>query len=222
MSSRQHSNLPGLGHLSPISRAKPAPSCRKHLRRAWHLLKLLRRDCEAWTEAIVMHLPGSSGVAMRVRYLRSRVAALGDNCLILEGIRVYHKAGLSIGDRVAIASGVTINATAGVSMGNNTLVGPGVKIWSINHCYADTRIPIMDQGFAYGPVVLEDDVWVAANAVILPGVTVHHGAIVAAGAVVSKDVPPLCLVGGVPARAIGRRGDSIICEPCDGADAGRD
>lgn len=66
-------------------------------------------------------------------------------------------------------------------------------------------MPIREQGEEERPVVVGDDVWIGANVVILPGVEIKRGAVIAAGAVVTKDVGELEIVGGVPARVIGRR-----------------
>lgn len=115
------------------------------------------------------------------------------------------KRGLSVGDRLAVNSGVMINAAGGIRIGNDVLIGPHAKIWSVNHCYSSNDVPISFQGYVYKPVEIGDGAWIAANAVVLPGVKVGHDAIIAAGAVVTQDVPPFAIVGGVPARQIGSR-----------------
>ena len=74
-----------------------------------------------------------------------------------------------------------------------------------NHCFDSLEKPIMLQGHLYGEIVIEDDVWIAANCTITPGTRIGHGAVVGAGAVVTRDVEPYAIVGGVPARVIGSR-----------------
>jgi acetyltransferase-like isoleucine patch superfamily enzyme len=170
------------------------------------MLRLLHEECATWVQAAVLRLPGAIGRAVRVRYLRRRLAALGKDCALYEDILIMNMAGLSIGDRVDISPGTQINAAAGVAVGSDSLIGPGVRIWSVNHRFTDPSLPIRDQGFDFKPVTLEADVWVGTNAVILPGVTIGRGAVVAAGAVVTKDVPPLAIVAGVPATLISWRG----------------
>jgi len=85
-------------------------------------------------------------------------------------------------------------------------MGPSVKIITRNHIFRDKTVPIRIQGETELPVVIGNDVWIGANVVILPGVTVGNGAIIAAGAVVNKNIPEFTIVGGVPAKGIGMRG----------------
>ena len=73
---------------------------------------------------------------------------------------------------------------------------------ALNHNFADTTKRIDEQGISTKPVVIGDDVWIGANAVILPGVTIGRHCVVAAGAVVTKDVPDNTVVAGVPAKVI--------------------
>ena len=85
-------------------------------------------------------------------------------------------------------------------------MGPRVVIYGRDHIFARTDIPMMDQGMSpFAPIVIEDDVWVGAAAIILKGIRIGKGAIVTAGAVVTDDVPHHSIVGGVPARVIGSR-----------------
>jgi acetyltransferase-like isoleucine patch superfamily enzyme len=127
----------------------------------------------------------------------------------------------SLGDYSVIESFACINNAVGdVMIGNhtriglhNTIIGPveigshvnlaqGITVTALNHNFDDTQKRIDEQGVSTNPVTIEDDVWVGANAVILPGVTIGNHCVVAAGAVVTKDVPPHSLVAGVPAKVI--------------------
>ena len=78
----------------------------------------------------------------------------------------------------------------------------GITVTALNHNFADANKRIDEQGVSTNAVTIEDDVWIGANAVILPGVTIGNHCVVAAGAVVTKDVPPHSLVAGVPAKVI--------------------
>jgi acetyltransferase-like isoleucine patch superfamily enzyme len=172
------------------------------------LLKIALRSVKEWRvfiESLVMLWPGDSGVLLRNHYLHSRLKAMGKECLILERVRLSWKENIAFGDHVGISPDVQINAAGGVAIGTNTLIGPGAKIWSINHRYSGINMPIREQGWEFKAVVIDEDVWIAANAVILPGVRIGRGAIVAAGAVVTHDVAAFEIVGGVPARRIGQR-----------------
>ena len=126
-----------------------------------------------------------------------------------------------LGDYSVVESFACINNAVGdVIIGNhtriglhNTIIGPvtigshvnlaqGITITALNHNFDDLEKRIDQQGISTKEVVLEDDIWVGANAVILPGVTIGTHAVVAAGAIVTKDVPPHSLVAGVPAKVI--------------------
>jgi acetyltransferase-like isoleucine patch superfamily enzyme len=110
---------------------------------------------------------------------------------------------LSIGDGTYIGQLVQINAWQSVTIGCNVLIGDRVFISDADHNSADTRIPICMLGVSFrGAVFLQDGCWIGIGAVILPGVTIGRNAIVAANAVVTKDVPTCAIVGGVPAKVI--------------------
>lgn len=113
--------------------------------------------------------------------------------------------GLVVGDRSNIGASCYIGCSGGIRIGNDVLMSPNVQIYSENHVYLDSDAPIKSQGVTALPVVVEDDCWLASGSIILGGVTIGRGSIVAAGAVVSKDVPPYSVVGGVPAQQIARR-----------------
>ncbi|CAG9606591.1 Maltose O-acetyltransferase [Pseudoneobacillus rhizosphaerae] len=105
-------------------------------------------------------------------------------------------------------SGIGINAVIGseVKIGNNVMMGPECIIYTSNHRFDRTDIPMCEQGFQETkPVIIGNDVWIGGRVIILPGVSIGDGAIIAAGAVVSKDVPKYAIVGGVPAKIIDYR-----------------
>ena len=85
------------------------------------------------------------------------------------------------------------------------MISPRVSIYSENHNFGDSERPMIEQGVSRSFVKIEDDCWIAANSILLAGVTVGKGSIVAAGAVVTKDVPPFSIVAGNPAQVIRSR-----------------
>lgn len=89
-----------------------------------------------------------------------------------------------------------------VRIGNNVNLAQGITVTALNHNFDDTTKRIDQQGVTTKAVTINDDVWIGANTVILPGVTIGTHSVVAAGAVVSKDVPPYTIVAGVPAKVI--------------------
>lgn len=109
---------------------------------------------------------------------------------------------LLIGDYTRIGLRNTIIGP--VRIGNHVNLAQNITVTGLNHHFADVERPIDEQGVSLLPVVIEDDVWVGANAVILPGVTLGTHCVVAAGSVVSRSVPPYSICAGSPARVIKR------------------
>lgn len=105
-----------------------------------------------------------------------------------------------IGDHTRI--GIHCTVIGPVTIGNHVNLAQGITVTALNHNFKDITLRIDEQGISTKPVTIGDDVWIGANAVILPGVTIGKHVVVAAGAVVTKDVPDNCIVGGVPARVI--------------------
>jgi acetyltransferase-like isoleucine patch superfamily enzyme len=113
--------------------------------------------------------------------------------------------GLKVGNQSSIGPYSYIGCSGYIEIGNNVMMSPRVSIYSENHVFSNTSIPMIEQGVKRSFVKIEDDCWIAANAVILAGVTIGRGAVVAAGSVVTKDVPPYSIVAGNPAKVIKSR-----------------
>ena len=105
---------------------------------------------------------------------------------------------ITVGKGGFINSGCTFQDQGGISIGEGSLIGHQVSIATINH----DMHPAKRASMSFRPVTIGKDVWIGDHASILPGVTIGDGAVIAAGAVVTKDVPPRTVVGGVPARVI--------------------
>ena len=130
-----------------------------------------------------------------------RKFSLGDYSVI-ESFACINNAGgdVMIGDHTRVGLHNTIIGP--VIIGNHVNLAQGITVTALNHIFEDSDKRIDEQGVSTSSVIIEDDIWVGANAVILPGVTIGHHSVVAAGAVVTKDVPPHSLVAGVPAKII--------------------
>jgi acetyltransferase-like isoleucine patch superfamily enzyme len=113
--------------------------------------------------------------------------------------------GLMVGDHSNIGPYCYIGCSGHISIGNNVMISPRVSIYAENHVFEDAHNTIKSQGVQRQSVVIEDDCWIASNSVILAGVTIGKGSVVAAGSVVTHDVPPYSIVAGVPARLIKNR-----------------
>ena len=130
-----------------------------------------------------------------------RLFSLGNYSVIESFACINNAVGdVIIGDHTRIGLHNTIIGP--VDIGNHVNLAQGITVTALNHNFSDTNKRIDEQGVSTNPVTIEDDVWVGANAVILPGVTIGEHCVVAAGAIVTKDVPPHSLVAGVPAKVI--------------------
>ena len=134
---------------------------------------------------------------------------IGDNSIVMHGavLHVYNfrqmpHSGIKIGRDSLIGEYTVIRGQGGVTIGDRVYTSPFSQIIAVNHIFDDPQRPFVDQGITAEGIIIEDDVWIGASAVITDGVRVGKGAVVAAGAVVTKDVPPHTVVGGVPARVI--------------------
>ena len=132
---------------------------------------------------------------------------LGARTNVRDNAQIIAKSGtVEMGDRCALGHRAEIRChRATVTIGDCTRIAAEVFITTNTHKHSSTDRRIIDQGVAHEDVAIEDDVWIGRRAIILPGVRIGRGAIIAAGAVVTKDVPAMTIFGGVPATAIGQR-----------------
>ena len=130
-----------------------------------------------------------------------RLFSLGDYSVVESFACINNAVGdVIIGNHTRIGLHNTIIGP--VKIGNNVNLAQGITVTALNHNFSDSNKRIDEQGVSTSPVIIEDDVWIGANAVVLPGVKIGNHCVIAAGAVVTKDVPPHSLVAGVPAKVI--------------------
>ncbi len=115
---------------------------------------------------------------------------------------------ISIGEHTVINKKCVIDGRGGLVIGNNVDIAQETNIWTEQHDFNSPDFRPVDK-----KVFIDDYVWIASRVTILPGVRIGRGAVVASGAVVTKDVPELAIVGGVPAKVIGRRSDNMTYQP---------
>lgn len=134
---------------------------------------------------------------------------IGANTYLMHGaiLHVYNfrdlpHAGIRIGRDSLIGEYTVIRGQGGVTIGDRVYTSPMTQLIAVNHVFDDPQRPFIEQGITAQGIIIEDDVWLGANAVITDGVRVGKGAVVAASAVVTKDVPPHTVVAGIPARVI--------------------
>lgn len=141
---------------------------------------------------------------LRLLWCKIFFKSFGKNVYISRNVDIRSPWKGRIGNNVVINKRVVLDVRGGVFIGNNVDIAQDVQIWTAEHDVHGT-----DHKMTSAPVTICDNVWIASRATILPGVTIGEGAVVAAGAVVTKDVPPYAIVGGVPARKIGERSHEL-------------
>ncbi len=134
---------------------------------------------------------------------------VGDNSFVMHGavLHTYNfrnlpHAFIRIGRNSLIGEYNVLRGQGGITIGDRVYTAPMVQLLAVNHLFDDTSRPMVEQGITAQGIVIEDDVWIGAGAVVTDGVRIGKGAVVAAGAVVTGDVSPQMVVGGVPAKVL--------------------
>lgn len=139
------------------------------------------------------------GLRLRIFLYRKIGMRIGRNCVVRRGVYLGSPNELEMGDGSFIGK-ASLYCTGGVKIGKNVNVSDGAVLITAKH---DVNSPAFEA--LYEPIVVNDWAWIATNSIVLAGVTIGEGAVVAAGAVVTKDVMPYSVVGGNPAKVIGER-----------------
>lgn len=201
----------------------------------FQIINLLIAELSDWISHFLRWLPGAIGYKLRYYYYHNlfkncgkkvhidigcylkgcQNIILGNNIGFGLNSQVYASGNgsekISIGDNTFFNANVMINADCGgvIEIGSHCIVGPNVIFRTSNHVFTDRNIPIMEQGHNPGKIIIKDDVWIGANVVLLPNISVGKGAIIGAGAVVTKNIDDYAIVAGVPAKQIGSRNKPI-------------
>jgi maltose O-acetyltransferase len=172
---------------------------------------------KAFTLQVVRYL--TNGIVAKVPsysvrhgwYRRALGVKLGRKSAVLMNVYFYvrgrprpDRPGISIGEHTVINQSCVLDGRGGLRIGNNVSISPGVWLLTDGH---DMNDPLFPEVLA--PIEICDYAWLGSRALVMPGVTIGEGAVVAAGAVVTKDVCPYTVVGGVPARPIGTRAQNL-------------
>ncbi len=142
--------------------------------------------------------------SLRHCWLKIFLNNLGKHNAIKRNVKFLLPSRISIGNNNSINPQVLLDGRGGLTIGNNVDIAHSAFIWTEQHDYNSPTYDGLTK-----PVVIEDYVWIASRATILPGVTIHRGAVVACGAIVTKDVPSMAIVAGVPAKIIGYRSSNL-------------
>lgn len=136
----------------------------------------------------------------RILLLKLFGAKLGWHCAVRSSARIWAPWNLMCGDCVAISEDCDIYSVDKITIGDRATISRGAFICSASH---DTSSRTME--LTYAPIAIGNDAWVAARAIVMPGVTINEGSVVGAGAVVVKDVEPFTIVCGNPAKFVKKR-----------------
>ena len=169
-----------------------------------------RKAATVWAEdfvgMLVRPIPGFLGFGLRFLLYRGLFARLGGFPFIYKGVYFEHCYGIDAGSNLHVSAGAVLYGRGGLTIGNDVMIGHYATIYTSQHRWdLGPEIPMIRQGHKPEPVVIGDDVWIGAHAVVLPGVRIASGTVVAAGSVVNRDTAPYPIVAGTPARVVGER-----------------
>jgi acetyltransferase-like isoleucine patch superfamily enzyme len=178
---------------------------------AWRRRSCQRRRLRRWIGSLRKRACTIESVEVRGNEAWERCLEIGDGVSLEKEVAIYLaiEAGttprLRIGPGAFIGRNTSFSVFSTVDILANSLIGAYCYIASNNHCFASKAVPIKEQGYDWGPVSIGPDAWLGTHVVVLPNVTIGEGAIVGAGSVVTRDVPPYEIWGGVPAKRIKAR-----------------
>ena len=147
-------------------------------------------------------MSGKTGLLTRYILLKNLCKSCGNNVSIHQNVFIYGFENLSFGNNVSIHPMNYIDANGEIIIGNNVSIAHSSTLISTNHSYNDITVPIKYNPITYAPIFIHDDVWIGCGCRILSGVKIYSRSIIAAGAVVNKDVQAKSIYGGVPAKYI--------------------
>tara|TARA_R110002096_G_scaffold373060_1_gene566586 strand:- start:1393 stop:1962 length:570 start_codon:yes stop_codon:yes gene_type:complete len=151
---------------------------------------------------VFRNVSGNIGLLIRYIILKNLVLKFGSNVSIHEGVYLKGLENMSFGNNVSVHSMCYIDGSGGLKIGNDVSIAHASTIMTTSHTYQDTDVPIKYNSATQDPVEIKDDVWIGCGCRILSGVTINTRSVIAAGAVINKNVEANTIVGGVPGKLI--------------------
>ena len=151
---------------------------------------------------ILSKIPYNLGNKLRRMVLKKLIHDMDDSTSFSTDVKLLCPQKISLGENVGIANNVILDCRGSVKIGNDTIIGFETVILTSTHQHKNKKVPIKNQGMYRKSITIGNDVWIGARTIIMPGVTINNGAIIGANSVVTKDVPPNAIMGGVPAKLI--------------------
>jgi acetyltransferase-like isoleucine patch superfamily enzyme len=168
----------------------------------------LKSGSEQWhhlQQRLSLLSAADADMAIRNHFYEQSLKSCKGKIYVLPNVIMCYPHRLNIGYNVFINRGAYITARAEITIGDNVMIGPYSVINSGMHQYRQKDKLIRDQGHKLAPIEIGNDVWIGANAVIMPGVTIGNGAVIGAGAIVTHSIPPYTVAVGVPAEVMSSR-----------------
>lgn len=171
----------------------------------YSITSLLRLELEAYLAWPFRSLPSFLGYVPRYIIYKLLFRQLDSFCFIQPNVFFSHCHNIKCGRNFVVNSNSYFHGIGGIEIGDYVLIGPNAVLSSGMHEYSKSREPVATQKIIPKKIVIEDGVWIGANVVVMPGVTISEGTIVGAGSVVTKSTEPYSVVAGVPAKKIKMR-----------------
>jgi acetyltransferase-like isoleucine patch superfamily enzyme len=168
---------------------------------------------------LVKFLPMLGGDVVRWLVLKLFLQHIDGWVWFRDNVTIWFPEGVNIGSGSMVGENCFLDGYGGLTIGSNVLIAHNSSLISEDHGYATRSMPIRRQPKTAGAIVVGDDVWIGCGVRVLKGVTIGNGAIIAAGAVVTKDVPPFAIVGGIPGRVLAMRPNDMEADPAELAHA---
>lgn len=149
------------------------------------------------TNTLICNLPSKN---IRIWWLKLLGLKINGHIMIMEGFHIRTPKGITIEDGVSIGPKVLLDGRKGLTIGKSAVIAYEAIIWTLNHDYNDLNF--CGKG---APVEIGEYAWICSRSIVLPGIKIGKGAIVASGAIVTKNVPDYAIVAGVPAKIVGQR-----------------